>query len=141
MTLEADNVIKLPIPDDKTFCERTGGALPSMLYQRFCEPEHVEPSGGHGHCCASPCLQEQRRYVGSPEVLLLQPRRQSSTSSLSRHHVLVEDPLVIDDGTALSLGSWRLAAILYHDGPHMESGRLNIRHENVETNPTIYHKS
>ena len=123
VTLETDNVLKLPIPDDETLCERAGVALPSMLYQRFCAQEHVEPSGGHGHCCHSPRFHEQRRYVGSPEVLLLQPRRQSSPSSLSRHHVLVEDPLVLDDGTELSLGKWRLAAILYHDGPHMESGR------------------
>jgi hypothetical protein len=118
--------VKLPVPDDRTFCERTGAALPSMLYQRLCEPEHVEPSAGHGRCCASPRFHEQRRYVISPEVLLLQPRRQSSTSSLSRHQVLVEDPLVLDDGTELSLGKWRLAAIMYHEGAHMQSGRFNI---------------
>ena len=72
----------------------------------------MEASTGRGHCCASPRFHEQRRYVGSPEVLLLQPRRQSSTSSLSRHEILLEDPLVLDDGTELSLGSWRLAAIV-----------------------------
>ena len=97
-----------------------------MLYQRFCEPEHVEPSVGHGCCCASPRFHEQRRYVNSPEVLLLQPRRHSSTTSLSRHKVWAEDPLVLDDGTELSLGSWRLAAIIYHDGAHMQSGAFEI---------------
>lgn len=113
----ASYIMKLPLPTEETFRERSGAISPAELYNTFCARTPVDFA-----CCRTPRCQEQRRHLGRPEILLIQVRRESSSERLERHQVFLEDNLTLDDGTKEKMGSWRLDAVIFHHGQSMQSG-------------------
>ena len=109
-----DRVLHLPLPE---LSERGRVWTTTELYYERAAPSKVELECRE--CGVRTPHREQARSLTQPNVLLLQvQRRRGPQGRFSRHAVQPETVLTLPGHDR-----YELAAVVYHQGPHAESGR------------------